>query len=252
MAPPRERRGKKRIKRNVTRVSAMQFWRDVARLLQTSGASVFAVALPFGMASIGLEQLLLGLSPRVIKDQRAAAILAFYGSMAVAYVAYAAIVAVALPRWARATANPVRISPFRTRHLLSVLIIALVAPLGTIAGLAAAVIPGIVVWLSWVLAAPLAAATGEGPLKAMRRSARLTWGSRRSLFYVFASVQVSVLVLSGLSAAAMGQPVWAPLDDAKPLTASESLLGGLIECLQIAVSGAVYCAAYARLVKSET
>jgi hypothetical protein len=210
------------------------------------------MALPFGMASIWLEQSLLGLSPRIIKDQRAAAILAFYGSVALAYVAYAVIAAVAMPQWVRTKQSTVRVLPFGARNLLSVLTIAFVAPLGTIAGLAAAVIPGIVVWVSWVLAAPMAATTGEGPFLAMRRSARLTWGSRRSLFYVFATVQVSVLVLSGLIAAAMGQPVWAPLDDPKPLSALESLLGGLIEALQIAVSGTACCAAYARLISSES
>jgi hypothetical protein len=220
-------------------------------VLQASAAQVLAMALPFGVASLWLEQTMLGLSPRVIKDQRAAAILAFYGTMAIAYVAYAAIARVVLPRWARRTGCPVKVVPFNGKHLVSVLTIAVMAPLGTIAGFAAAVIPGVIVWLSWVVAAPMAATSHEGPFQAMRRSARLTWGSRRSLFYVFAMVQVSVLVLSGLGAAAMGQPVWAPLDDPKPLSALESLIGGLVETLQLAVSGALCCAAYARLQATE-
>jgi hypothetical protein len=198
------------------------------------------------MGSLWLEQTALRLFPGVVKDQRAAAILAFYASLLTGYLAYAAIT-VAVAQQVAAVDAVTPKGAVHWRRLGSVLVIATIAPLGTMAGLAAAVIPGMIVWLSWVLAVPVAATTDQGPFAAMRLSARMTWGSRRSLFFLFAAVQLATLVLSAMVAVAMGQPIWAALEDSPPVSAFESILGGLVESLQLAVSGAICCAAYLRL-----
>ncbi len=208
---------------------------------------IWATALPFGMASLWLEQAALGTYPGTIKDQRAAAILALYAAMFVSYLAYAAIAVVARGNRSAVDGTAGSRRPSLMRRLGSVAIIATIAPLGTIAGLAAAVVPGIVLWVSWVLAAPLAGTTGEAPFAALRRSARMTWGSRRALFYLFAGVQLATFAASAAIAVVLGQPVWAALEDSKPPSGLESLFGGLVASLQLAASGAICSAGYARL-----
>jgi hypothetical protein len=219
--------------------------------MKTRGASLTLLALPFGMASEWLEQSILNLYPGKIGDSRLAAIVSLYGSMVITYLACAAISTIALPHIEETSQGHWRVDQVRWRQFGSVLTIAAVAPIGTIAGLAAAMVPGIIVWLSWVVAAPTALWKEEGALQALRHSARLTWGSRRSLFYVFATLQFATFVVTVALTLAMGRSLQSLFDDPKPLSLLETTIAGLVETLQIALSATICCVAYAKLTAAE-
>src|SRR5664279_600271 len=244
MAGQTQSRPLRRTKKPITRVYARELWQGTHGLVRKQGALLFLMALPFGMADVWLEQSVLKLYPQGIKDLRVVSIASLYVSMSIAYLASAAISTIALPHIEAARG-------FGWRQLGSALTIAALAPLGTIAGLAVAIVPGIIVWLSWVAAAPAAAFNEEGPFEAIRHSAHLTWGSRRSLFYVFATVQIVALVLVSAIAVAMGQSVLAPFEDTKPLSLVEAIISGLFETFQIGLSAAICCVAYSKLKTAE-
>jgi hypothetical protein len=215
------------------------------------GASLILLTLPFGMASAWLEQSILTLYPRLIGDSRLVAIVSLYGSMVITYLACAAISTVALPQLDERCKRRWEGHGVGWRQVGPVLTIAVVAPIGTIAGLAAAMVPGIIVWLSWVVATPMALWKGEGALQALRHSARLTWGSRRSLFYVFATIQFATFIVSSALTIAMGHSLLSLFDDPKPVSPLETTIAGLVETLQIAFSATICCVAYARLTVAE-
>lgn len=196
--------------------------------MKTRGAKVTLLALPFGMASAWLERLIINSHPVERGDSRAAAFISFYGSMVITYLACTAISIIALPYVEEVRpghSKPRRISWKQVGALLT---IATVAPIGTIAGLAAAVIPGIIVWLSWVVAAPAAVWKEQGAFEALRHSARLTWGSRRALFYVFATIQITTFVLGSAITLALGHSVQSIFDDPTPLSPLETMMSGLL------------------------
>ncbi len=219
----------------------------MCRLTRIHGLRIGVMALPFGMATLWFEQMALRLYPAAIKDQRAAAVLSFYGSLVIASLAYATIVRAVVTN----TKNDGAPQPAGWRCWGSVAVIAILTPLGTMAGLAAALVPGIILWLSWMLAGPVAAVTGSGPFAAMRWSARSTWGSRRSLFCLSAVVHLSTLVISILVALGMGQSVWAPLEETTSFSTLEAITAGLVESLQLAASGVISCSAYQLLSHSK-
>ena len=244
-------RKRKPSRRPIARLGFGDWLRSTVQLIKQRGLGLLAMALPFAMASVWLEQSIQGCYPNSIRDLRIVVILSTYATGSVSYVASGLICRFALPfvgvpMGARATATA-----FTWRHLASLLAISLLAPLGFIAGLVVAVVPGIVIWLSWVVAAPIAAIEGKGPIDALRFSARLTWGSRRSLFYGFAAVQVLTLIAILVPAVVTGQGVAALFQDPAPLTPVEALLNGLVESLQVAMSGALCCAAYASLRRTD-
>ena len=251
MAGQTQSRPLRRTKKPITRVYARDLWQGTHGLVRKQGALLFLMALPFGMADVWLEQSVLKLYPQGIRDLRVVSIASLYVSMSIAYLASAAISTIALPHIEGANAAQLTRRGFGWRQLGSALTIAALAPLGTIAGLAVAIVPGIIVWLSWVAAAPAAAFNGEGPFEAIRHSAHLTWGSRRSLFYVFATVQIVALVLVSAIAVAMGQSVLAPFEDPKPLSRVEAIISGLVETVQIGLSAAICCVAYSKLKTAE-
>ena len=244
-------RQRRRTKKPIARVHARDLWRGTNGLVRKQGAKLFLMALPFGMASMWLEQAMLKSCPQGTRDLRVVSIASLYGSMVMTYLANAAISTLALPHIEAASVAQSMQSGVGLRRLGSVLTIAVLAPLGTIAGLAVAVVPGVVAWLSWVVAAPAAAFDGEGPFEAFRHSARLTWGSRRSLFYVFATVQIVTMVVVSTIAIAMGQSVLAPFEDPKPLSPLEAIISGLVETVQIGLCAAICCVAYSRLRSAE-
>ena len=241
----------RRTRKQFAQVRARELWLGAARLMQTRGASLTLLALPFGMASAWLEQSILGLHPGEIGDSRLAAIVSLYGSMVITYLACAAISTVALPHIEETSHGRWKVDIIRWRRVGPVLTIAAVAPIGTIAGLAAAMVPGIIVWLSWVVAAPTALWKQESALQALLHSARLTWGSRRSLFYVFAMVQFATFIVTAALTFAMGHSLQSLFDDPKPLSSLETTIAGLVETLQIALSATICCVAYAKLTAAE-
>jgi hypothetical protein len=245
----RAQRGMRQLSKRqpIARVRARDLWRGTNGLVRNQGARLFLMALPFGLASVWLDQAILKSYPQGIRDLRVVSIASLYGSMVITYLANAAIAIIALPHIDAAGVAQSTQSGLGLKRLGSVLSIAVLAPLGTISGLAVAVVPGIVAWLSWVIAAPAAAIDGEGPFEAFRHSARLTWGSRRSLFYVYAMVQIMVLVLASTMAVAMGQSVLAPFEDPKPLSPLEAIISGLVETVQIGLCAAICCVAYSKL-----
>lgn len=241
----------RRTRRPFARLRARALWREVARLIQTRGASLFLLALPFGMVSAWVEQFILNSYPREIKDSRLAAIVSLYGAMVITYLACAAISTLALPHIEQTREGRWKLHRVTWRQVGAVLTVAAVAPIGTIAGLAAAMVPGIIIWLSWVVAAPAALWKNEGALRALKYSARLTWGSRRSLFYVFATIQFATFVVSSALTLAMGHSLQSLFDDPKPLSTLETVIAGLLETLQIALTAAIVCVAYAKLTAAE-
>jgi hypothetical protein len=251
MAAQRRSKNSRRARRPVAHVYARELWHGTARLLQARGASLLLLALPFGIASALLEQSILNSYPREIGDSRLAAILSLYGSMVITYLACAAISTLALPHIDETGKGRWKPYGVKWRQVGAVLTIAAVAPIGTIAGLAAAIVPGVIIWLSWVVAAPTALWKVEGPIQALRHSARLTWGSRRSLFYVFATIQFAIFVVTSAFTLAMGHSLQSLFDDPKPLSPLEMTMAGLAETVQIVLTAAVCCVAYAKLTVAE-
>jgi hypothetical protein len=239
-------KGKSRRK-PVARVRAREFAQLAVQLVKRHGLGLFLMALPFGMASVWVEQAWLRLHPVMIRDMRVVAIVSVYGSSVIGYLANAVLASFAVPRAEALLGVRSSGARFQWVRLLSLGIVAALAPLGCIAGLAVAVVPGVVIWLSWVLAAPAVAVSGKGPFDALRFSARLTWGSRWSLFYCFGFVEALMIGLSCAVAVASGQSAASLLQDAKPLSASEAVVNGLLESLQVALFGALCCVAYAKL-----
>ncbi len=241
-------RQKKRSRRKpVAQVRAREFAQWAIQLVKSHGLGLFLMALPFGMGSVWLEQALLRFHPVTIRDMRVIAIVSVYGSSVIGYLANAALASFAFPRAEALVGVESSGVRFHWARLLSLGIVAALAPLGCIAGLAVAVVPGVVIWLSWVLAAPAVAISGKGPFDALRFSARLTWGSRWSLFYCFGVVQALMIGLSCAVAVASGQSAASLLQDAKPLSLSEAVVNGLLESLQVTLFGALCCVAYAKL-----
>jgi hypothetical protein len=234
-------------KKPVAHVRAREFAHLAVQLVKRRGLGLYLMALPFGMAYVWLEQALLQLQPAMIRDMRVVAIVSVYGSSVIGYLANAVLASFAYAKAENLVGVERSGAPFQWGRLLSLGMVALLAPLGCIAGLAVAVVPGVVIWLSWVLAAPAVAISGKGAFAAIRYSARLTWGSRWALLYCFGFVEVLVIGLSCAVAVASGGSAASLLQDARPLSPGEALVNGLIESLQAALFGALCCVAYARL-----
>ena len=228
-------------------VGARELWRDTGQLFKRRGAQLVLAVLPFGVASIGFEQSILKCYPRCIADLRVVSMASFYVSVLLGYFAVAAVSTIAVPYFGAASRPPPKFVGFRWRQLGAIAAIAGLAPLCTLAGLAVAIVPGIIVWLGWVASVPAATMDGLGPLEAMRQSMRVTWGSRWSLFYVFAVIQCCALVLPLIIAMATGQSLGSVFQEPKPLSLGEALSATLMETAQIALSASICCATFVRL-----
>jgi hypothetical protein len=239
----------RRKRRPVVQLRARDIFSHVAVVVRKHWLGLLLVSLPFALAAGGLEQSLLNAYPRHIHDIRAASILAFYGTTAIAYLAMAAI---SIFVWPRIHDNATLFTePLTARRGLAVLGLALVAPLGVLAGLAVAIIPGIIISLSWCLAPAASTLRGESVSGGLSHSARLTWGSRWSLFFVFASGYVAMVALSCVSAVLMGRSVGQALSDITPPSAPQAIVDGLLQVLQIAFNGTVATTFFAAALKGE-
>lgn len=91
------------------------------------------------------------------------------------------------------------------RVLPVVVAAAIVSWLGIIVGLAALIVPGLILILRWVVVAQAAAIEHEGWLPALRRSGELSDGQYLHIFAFFVGVSVIVLVPNLLGDVAFGE-----------------------------------------------
>jgi hypothetical protein len=216
-----------------------------------NGAGILALALPFALATVWLEQSILSRHPVAKQDARMFAVLSIYGTCVIGYLADATISIFVFRTLESSLGTHLKSVQFRWQNLISIFIIACLAPLGTIAGLAVAIFPGVILWLSWLFAAPAAAVSGKGPFEAFRHSARLSWGSRRTLFYAFALTYICAELLTSAIVVAMGQPAFTIFQDPKPLSRWEMVLTTLIDTVQIGFCGVLCSIAYAKLLETK-
>ena len=88
---------------------------------------------------------------------------------------------------------------FMLRCALPVMALTLATDLGVVVGLVLLVIPGVVVFLNWLVAVPARAAEGPGVQRAMARSRELVLGNRWRCFALF--ILTYLLPFGALSAA---------------------------------------------------
>ncbi len=238
---------KKSLKQPVEPISVGDLLRSTLIVVRCHYLRFFLLALPFGLVSVLLEQSIVTVHPTTQQDSRIFAILSFYGTCVLGYLADAIISVFAIQYVDNRRGAKRGIASLKWQRLGSILVIAILAPLGTIAGLAVAVVPGVILWLSWSVAAPAAAIAGEGPFEAIRHSARLTWGSRRALLYTFTVMYVCTEGALFSIGVAMGQSVTSLLQDSRPLSPAEILVYIVVDTIQIALGGALCCVAYAKL-----
>lgn len=243
------RKGSSRRRRPVVHLRARDISSQVVALARKHGLGLVLVALPFALVEVGVEQVILNAYPRVIHDLRAASLLAFYGESVVGYLAMAAIALFAWPRIQ--TQSTTLKEPFNVRQGLTLAALALAAPFGIVAGLVVAIVPGIIMSLSWCVAPATAAVRGESVRGALRHSARLTRGSRSSLLRVFAAAYGAVFVLSCVSAMMMGRSLSEALFDPSLPTTPDLVIDGLLQVLQLAFNGTVSVAFFAAALKAE-
>lgn len=85
------------------------------------------------------------------------------------------------------------------RALLPLFALAVLKWVGIMAGLAALIIPGVLIWVMWMVAAPALIAERRGVIGSLRRSANLTRGVRWPVF----GLELAVLALSLVITAAI-------------------------------------------------
>lgn len=85
--------------------------------------------------------------------------------------------------------------------ILVVIPVVLLATAATACGLVFAVFPGVILWLTFFVAVPVAVVEHRAPIASLRRSAELTRGSR---FGLFLAATVVVVVFAGWSCGAAG------------------------------------------------
>lgn len=249
MVPRTTSRRPRRRRRPIVQLRAREILSGVAKLGKKHAIGLLLVAVPFAIAAVLVEQTLLNACPKLIRDIRVASMLAFYGTTAIAYAAMAAVAAFAVPRLEpRGSANAFSL---KLGNTFTVLLLSLVAPVGIFAGLAVAIVPGIIISLSWCVAPALVVLSGTSVRTALQQSSRLTWGSRRTLFYVFATAYVLFTALSCVSAVLMGRSLSEALFDPTPPSGPELIVDCLFEVVQMAFNGAVSAIFFAAAANAE-
>jgi hypothetical protein len=123
--------------------------------------------------------------------------------------------------------------------------LAIVAGIGIMLGMILLIIPGVILFLMWSVAAPALVVEREGVFAALARSAELTKGARWKIFGIFLIVTIGYWLVS-LVAGLVGLTAYSPAN-AAGLSATNMIVSIVLGTLLNAVSGTIYPSIYVEL-----
>jgi hypothetical protein len=123
--------------------------------------------------------------------------------------------------------------------------LAIVAGIGIMLGMILLIVPGVILFLMWSVAAPALVVEREGVFAALTRSAELTKGARWKIFGIFLILIVGNWLISKV-VGLVGLAAYSPAN-ASGLSATNMVVSIVLGTLLNAVSGTIYPSIYVEL-----
>lgn len=170
------------------------------------------------------------------------ALVSAIGAVVVAGLAAVPVSRAAVGRPAGAVGSRTRMTG---RQLLTLVVLAVVVAVGTVVGLALLVVPGVLLYLAWFVAAPALVLEKASPAVALRRSMTLTQGAWGRLFGLSAALLAMTLAVT-LLVSVLVAPLVQQASAVTALVVSD-VVGALLAMLTVGWTGTAAAVAYVDL-----